>query len=100
MTALRLSMTGEDRADLEDVEHDPEGERWSRVEHLLAALIDTQRQSLHAFFLANSDGKGKKPTAPEPVPRPGVKPRKRKAAPLSDESAEWLFQMINGGKTA
>jgi hypothetical protein len=91
MTALRAAMTEQEQAAAEAIEPDPEAERWSLLEHLVAMLIDVQRQSLHAFFLANSDG-GSKGEAPKPIPRPGLAPKKRKK--LSTADIEFLINMV------
>ncbi|MFE9003074.1 hypothetical protein ACFYOY_13175 [Streptomyces sp. NPDC007875] len=95
MTALRNDLTDEELA--EQAEHgDPEKGRWSQVEQLLALIADRVARLEYVTILANSDSKGKKPTPPEPIARPGAKPRKPKPK-LSDSSAEVLFQLINGG---
>lgn len=95
MTALRVAAPPPEDAD-EEEERDVEGERWSRAEHLLATLIDVQRNALHAFYLANSDGKGRKPEPPDPVLRPGITPPAKRRAPTA-EARQWLFDMIGGG---
>lgn len=94
MTALRNSLTEEELDEQAD-QGEPEHGRWSQLEQLLALLIDVQRQQLYAFTCANTESKAKRPDAPEPIARPGAKPRRPKPK-LTDDSAEALFQLING----
>lgn len=95
MTALRNQLDDEELA--ERAEHgDPEAARWSQLEQLTATLIDAVRRVEYVLVCANQDGKSQPPEPPEPIPRPGAKARKR-TPPLSDESAEVLFRLINGG---
>ena len=96
MTALRNAMPAEQAADAESGA-DPTQGRWSLAEQLQAAQVDVTRQLLHAFYLANSSGKGKKPEAPEPIARPGVKPARKGPAKPSKAATETLFRLINGG---
>lgn len=63
-------------------EPDPEVEQWSRTEHLLAAVKDELAALRHAFITANS--KHKPRWKPEPTPRPGVKPKRKR--PRLDEA--------------
>lgn len=95
MTALRNSLTDEQIAEQAD-KGEPEKAPWSQLEQLVAGLSDAVRRLEYVTILANSDSKSKKPDPPEPIPRPGAKPRKPKSA-LSDRSAEVLFKLINGG---
>ncbi|MFK0182296.1 hypothetical protein ACIQVR_40800 [Streptomyces xanthochromogenes] len=95
MTALRNELTDEELAEQAD-RGEPEKGRWSQQEQLLAAIADAVRNLGYITVLANSDGKGRKPTPPEPIRRPGAKAPRPKAA-LSDEAAERLFRLINGG---
>jgi hypothetical protein len=95
MTALRNAMSAEDfQKQAQDGE--PEKGRWSQSEQLLASIADGVRDLQYITVIANSDGKGRKPKRPEPMRRPGVGgPKKREA--LTDQHAEFLFNMINGG---
>lgn len=94
MTAFRNGLTDEQLA--EAAEHgEPERARWSQVEQLLALLGDRLATIQHVLILANSDGK-KRIEPPAPIRRPGAKPTKPKPK-LAPASADWLFQMINGG---
>lgn len=95
MTALRNGLTEEQLEEHAD-QGEPEHGRWSQLEQLLALQIDVQRQQLYAFTCANTDSKSKRPQAPEPIARPGAKPRKPKPK-LTDNSREALFRLINGG---
>lgn len=96
MTALRNATPDEDLERMAD-EGEPEKGRWSQLEQLIAAQLDSSRRIEHILILANSDGKGRKPKAPEPIRRPGARPPKKKTAQMSDRSAEVLFRLINGG---
>lgn len=74
---------------------DPSKGQWSQQEMLLASLIDTVRWLLHATVVANG-GKGRS-RPPEPVPRPGVKPKgKEGRRALTAEQREAVFRRING----
>lgn len=95
MTALRNVLSDEELA--EGAEHgEPEKGRWSQAEQLLALLADRVARVEHVLILANSDPKKGRIEPPEPIRRPGAKPTKPRPQ-LSDASATWLFQMINGG---
>lgn len=97
MTAIR-NATPEDELARASESAEPEKGRWSQLEQLLAILIDVQRQSLYAFHVANSDKKARRGIEPPaPVRRPGARPPKKKAAPLTGAGAEHLFRLINGG---
>jgi hypothetical protein len=95
MTALRNSLPEEELAEQAD-KGEPEKSRWSQLEQLVAGLLDATRRVEYVLILANSDGNSRKPDPPEPVRRPGAKPRRPKIA-ITDEGAEFLFQLINGG---
>jgi hypothetical protein len=73
-------------------EPDHETEQWSRVEHLLAAVRDELHYLRHAYGQAHA-GKSKLKWKPEPLPRPGIKP-KRKREILSDPQAERLWDHL------
>lgn len=94
-TALRNAMPEEELAEQAD-KGEPEKGRWSQLEQLMAGLLDATRRVEYVLILANSDSKAKKPDPPEPVRRPGAKPHRPKIA-ITDEGAEFLFQLINGG---
>lgn len=94
MTALRNAMSDEELAEQAEV-GDPERSAWSQVEQLLALIGDRLARVEYVLICANTNGKGKKPAPPEPIARPGAKPRKAKPR-LSDSSAEVLFRLING----
>jgi hypothetical protein len=73
---------------------DPAEGRWSQTEMLLAAAVDDLRFFRWAYLCAKS-GKGSKPKQPEPIRRPGVE-KKRKKADLTPAQYDWLFRHING----
>ncbi len=50
---------------------DPDAQRWSKTEMLLAALIDEVRILRFVYVSAHAE-KGHKPPLPAPYPRPGV----------------------------
>ncbi|MGW7688812.1 hypothetical protein ACWGMA_07950 [Streptomyces asiaticus] len=95
MTALRNAMSEEELAEQAE-SGEPERGRWSQTEQLLALVADRLARVEYVLICANSDSKAKRPQPPEPIARPGAKPRKPKPK-LSDASAEALFQLINGG---
>lgn len=73
-------------------EPDPEHEQWSRVEHILAAI----RDEIHALrwqYGSTHSGRRKMQWKPEPMPRPGVKPAKRKVR-LNDAQTDLLAQHL------
>lgn len=61
--------------------HDPETEQWSRVEQLLASVRDELHYLRHAFMQSKSTRTLR--WKPEPLPRPGVAPRRRRG-PATD----------------
>ncbi|MFJ4637618.1 hypothetical protein ACIP69_18590 [Streptomyces hygroscopicus] len=95
MTALRNALSDEELAEQAE-QGEPERARWSQAEQLLAMLIDVSRSQLYAFQKANSTKGARLGPPPEPIRRPGAKPRKKKAR-LNDAGAETLFRLINGG---
>lgn len=95
MTALRNSLSDEELAESAD-KGEPEKARWSQQEQLTASLVDAVKRVEYVLILANSDSKSRKPDPPEPLRRPGAKPRVAKTK-LSGENAEELFRLINGG---
>lgn len=95
MTALRNALTPEEYEE-QAKNGKPEEGRWSMDQQLLAGLTDALRELQYITVVANSDGKGRKPKKPEPMRRPGVGvPQKRDG--LTDQHAQFLFDMINGG---
>ena len=95
MTALRNDLSDEEMAEQAE-QGDPEKARFSQLEQLVALVADRVARVEYVLICANTDGKSKRPQPPEPIARPGAKPRKPKPK-LSDNSAEVLFQLINGG---
>lgn len=95
-TAMRNAIPVEELERLAE-KSEPERAPWSHQEQLLAAAVDALRRVEYILILANSDKGSRKPKAPEPVPRPGVRQQRKKAAPITDKGAERLFRLINGG---
>lgn len=96
MTALRNAMGEDELADAAE-RGDPELGRWSQTEQLLALVGDRVAQLNHTLICVNTEKKSQRPEPPEPIKRPGSKPRKKKTAPMTEVAAERLFQLINGG---
>jgi hypothetical protein len=95
MTALRNAMTAQEY-EQQAARGEPEKDRWSKTEQLLALLYDAVCDLQYITAVANHSGKGRKPKRPTPLPRPGVtKPKSRE--PMSEQAANTLFQLINGG---
>jgi hypothetical protein len=95
LTALRNELSDEE-LEQQAERGEPEKGRWSQTELLLASVIDALRRVEFVLICANTDSKSKRPSPPEPIARPGAKPRKTKAA-LTDVGAAKLFELINGG---
>lgn len=91
-TALRNSLP-EREIEQASEQADPSTGRWSQTEMLQALEIDALRQIAYVLLKVNGV---KKAAPPEPLARPGVKPKKRKRGPLSEEQAKFLFRWING----
>jgi hypothetical protein len=72
---------------------DPAQGQWSHEEMLLALIVDVLREVRYVLLKANGSKNAKQP---EPLPRPGVKSKKRKRQPLSLDQAEFLYRWING----
>jgi hypothetical protein len=77
-TALRAEIAAEREEALargdtpaEAEQPDPEGQRWSKAEMLLASLVDEVRILRFVYVSAHTE-KGHKPPLPAPIPRPGV----------------------------
>ncbi len=96
MTALRNALPAED-LDRQADQGEPEKGRWSQAEQLLAAVYDRLGRIEYVLISANTEKKRDRPQPPEPLRRPGAAPRKKKTAPMSDDAAETLFRLINGG---
>lgn len=77
---------------------EPEKGRWSQLEQLTAAMYDRLSQIQYVLTCVNTEKKSKWPDPPEPMRRPGAGPRKTRAQ-LTENSAETLFQLLNGGAT-
>ncbi|MFE0219484.1 hypothetical protein ACFW0U_01165 [Streptomyces albidoflavus] len=95
MTALRNSLTAEELAEQSEG-GEPEKGRWSQADQLLALIADRVARLEYVTVLANTGKGSKKPTAPEPIRRPGAgapPPRQQ----MTEGSAEVLFRLINGG---
>ncbi|MGW2228283.1 hypothetical protein [Streptomyces formicae] len=95
MTALRNQLSDEELAEQADT-GEPEKGRWSLLEQLTASLLDAVRRLEYVTICANTEKKSDRPDPPEPTARPGAKPRKPKPK-ITDQAAERLFQLINGG---
>lgn len=95
MTALRNAMSDEELAEQAE-KGEPEKGRWSQTEQLLAVLADRMARVEYVLTCAHTEKKKDRPDPPEPMRRPGAKPRKPKPK-LTEGSAETLFQLINGG---
>lgn len=75
---------------------EPERGRWSQTEQLLALVADRVARLEWVLLCVNIDKKSKRPDPPEPIRRPGAKPRKAKAK-LTEKSADTLLRLIQGG---
>lgn len=95
MTALRNAMSDEELAEQAEA-GEPEKARWSQLEQLTALNADLLKQVIYVLICANTESKSKRPKPPEPIARPGAKPPKPKPK-LSENSANILFDLINGG---
>ncbi|MDH2424733.1 hypothetical protein [Sphaerisporangium sp. TRM90804] len=73
---------------------DPSTGQWSKTEMLLAELIDAVRYLRYTTLRLQAGKKAGK--APDPVPRPGVKPKVAKKRQLSAAQRELLFRRIQG----
>lgn len=80
-------------------EIDPESAGWQgdeKVPMLLAHIADLLAGLSYSYSLCHTKKGAKKPQAPEPIPRPGVKSKKREkkhwgsdAIPISEFDAWW-----------
>ncbi|MET7924719.1 hypothetical protein ABZT43_12135 [Streptomyces sp. NPDC005349] len=94
MTAMRNALTDEEIEEQAE-KGEPEKGRWSQAEQLLAIVGDRLARLEWAYISAHLEKKDA-PPPPEPIRRPGAKALKPKPK-LSDDTAETLFQLINGG---
>ncbi|MGW5197371.1 hypothetical protein [Streptomyces spiralis] len=94
-TAIRNAMSDEDLAKQSEAAA-PERDRWSKLEHLMAAVADRVARVEYVLVCANTDKKSKRPDPPEPIRRPGAK-QVQPRAQLSEGGANFLFKLINGG---
>lgn len=95
MTALRNELSDEELAEQAEG-GEPEKGRWSQVEQLLAVVADRVARVEYVLICANTEKKRDLPSPPEPLRRPGAKPPRPKPT-LTEGSADFLFQLINGG---
>lgn len=91
MTAIRNALSPEELAEQAD-KGEPEKAPWSQVEQLLAVIADRVAGLTYAYTAANTQ-KGKKPSVPEPIRRPGGKRAKPKQQ-MSEAQADLLFEML------
>ncbi len=96
MTALR-NATPVEELERQAEDGEPEKGRWSQLEQLVAGMYDRLGRIEYVLTCANSDSKSRRPDPPEPMRRPGAAPLRKKPAGLSDDGAETLFRLINGG---
>jgi len=75
---------------------EPEKGQWSQTEQLLAAISDRLANFQYVYSCSHIENKAKWPPPPEPMRRPGAKPKRAKPK-LIDGRADELFQLINGG---
>ncbi|MFJ3839476.1 hypothetical protein ACIPY6_28770 [Streptomyces sp. NPDC090054] len=94
MTGIRNALPEEELTRQAD-EGEPEKGRWSQQELLLATISDAVRKLEHTLISLNVEKKDR-PAPPEPMRRPGATAPKAKDG-LTDENAQTLFQLINGG---
>ncbi|MER7053493.1 hypothetical protein [Streptomyces sp. NPDC000351] len=95
MTALRNGMS-QAELDAQADKGEPEKGRWSQLEQLVASNTDAIRRLEWVLICVNVDKKSKRPDPPEPMRRPGARPRK-KPAQLTKKSANTLFELLQGG---
>jgi hypothetical protein len=74
---------------------DPSQGQWSHEAMILASIHDALR-SLQAVVIRVNGGKAKQP---DPMPRPGVRPKHaKKRKPRTAEHFDEVFRRINGGR--
>ncbi|GAA2192701.1 hypothetical protein [Streptomyces bangladeshensis] len=94
-TELR-NATPEDLLAEQAVSGEPEKGQWSHLEQLVAIVADRLARVEYVLICANTEKKSKRPDPPEPIRRPGTRPRKKKAR-LTEQSADRLFELLQGG---
>lgn len=92
MTAIRNAMTDEELAE-QAAKGQPEKAPWSQLEQLVAVVADRIAGLTYAYTAANTQ-KGKKPSVPEPIRRPGAQPAKTKQK-ISEAQAATLGSWLN-----
>ncbi|MET9813140.1 hypothetical protein [Streptomyces sp. NPDC006355] len=94
-TALRNELTPEQLAE-QATKGEPEKGHWSQLEQLVAVVADRVAHLEWALWTVNIEQKSRRPDPPEPIRRPGARPRKAKPK-LTETSADRLFQLLQGG---
>jgi hypothetical protein len=94
-TALRNQMSD---AEIKSTaaEADPSQGQWTHLEMLIASLVDAVR--INTFTLRRLNG-DKRAQPPDPVPRPGVKPKGQKRRRLTTEQTAAVLRRIRGEST-
>lgn len=95
-TALRNDLTAQELAEQAE-KGEPEKGRWSQSEQLLASVVDAVRRVEWVLWSVNIEQKSKRPDQPEPVRRPGAGPKPKKRPQLTEDSANRLFKLLEGG---
>lgn len=95
MTALRNTLSDEELTEQAE-KGEPEKGPWSQTEQLLAAIADRLARVEYVLICANTEKKRDRPDPPTPIARPGAKPSRPKPK-LTADSAQVLFELINGG---
>ncbi|MEV0830899.1 hypothetical protein [Nonomuraea rubra] len=72
---------------------DPSTGQWSHAEMLQALVIDALREIRYVLVKVN----GGKAKPPDPLPRPGVKARRKGRRHLTPQQQEAVFRRIDGG---
>lgn len=92
-TALRLYAAEGGTEGQQQAPADPETEQWSRMEQILAAVRD-ELHILRWLYSSTHSQRGKGPKwKPEPLPRPGVAPKKKRLV-LAPEQTSVLAQYL------
>jgi hypothetical protein len=94
-TALRNAASSEE-LDAQADKGEPEKDQWSKLEQLVSLVADRVARVEWVLWCVNIDKQSKRPNPPEPIPRPGAKPRRAKPK-LTENSAGRLFELIQGG---
>ncbi|MGV9888393.1 hypothetical protein [Streptomyces sp. NPDC003395] len=93
-TALRNELSEEELAEQAD-KGEPERDRWSKTEQLLASVADRVARVEYVLICANTEKSSQRPKPPEPIRRPGAKPPRPKPV-LTPDAADFLYGLING----